>query len=70
MASEIKLKQGAVTCLYDSLFDDDSVGVGDRDGNCSILDLRSQKVRISWLAHEVKTNMSKPRGVLGILENK
>lgn len=69
MATEIKLKQGAVTCICDSLYDDNAVAVGDRDGNCNIIDLRTQKVRISWLAHEVKTNMSKPRGVLGIFEN-
>lgn len=69
MAKEIKLKQGAVTCIYDSLFDTNAVAVGDRNGFCNIVDLKSQKIRATWSAHEVKTNMSKPRGVLGIFEN-
>ena len=69
MANQIKLKQGAITCIYDSLFDSNAVAVGDRNGHCNIIDLKSQKVRASWLAHEVKTNMSKPRGVLSIFEN-
>ena len=51
MATQIKLKQGAVTCIYDSLYNDNAVAVGDRDGHCNIIDLRSQKVRASWLAH-------------------
>ena len=59
----------AVTCVGDSPSDERVVGVGDRGGGVSLLDLRSRKVRIHWEAHVPKTTLSKPRGVVGVFED-
>ena len=66
LASEFNTKQGAVSCSFDSLFDQQAVAVGDRDGNCQIFDLRSKRSRVSWQAHSAKTSISKPRGVVKV----
>jgi len=50
----------------DSVYDDYSIGVGDRSGNVSIMDIRNERMKIEWLAHEPKTNLSKPRGMVGL----
>ena len=66
LASEYSFKQGAITTLADSINDQEVVATGDRDGNCNLFDLRTKRSRISWLAHSFKTNISKPRGIVGI----
>lgn len=66
-ANQFSLKTDAVTCVTDSIYDQQAVGVGDRGGYASVLDLRTKKIRISWLAHNPKTHLSKPRGVVNIL---
>ena len=48
MANQFKLKQGAVTCISDSFYDESVIATGDRDGKCNILDLRTQKIKASW----------------------
>jgi hypothetical protein len=63
------LNKDAVTCLADSIYDQYAVGVGDRAGNANIIDIRTNKIRISWLAHNPKTHLSKPRGVVNIVED-
>lgn len=68
VASDFNLKKGAVTCTSDSIHDNQAVAVGDRDGYCSIFDLRTKKNRIEWQAHGSKTSVSKPRGIVGIFE--
>jgi len=32
--------------------------------------LRTQKTKIEWMAHQPSTNLSKPRGMVGIFEGK
>lgn len=67
VANQYSLKTDAVTCVTDSIYDQHAVAVGDRGGNASIIDLRTKKIRISWLAHNPKTHLSKPRGVVNVL---
>jgi WD40 repeat protein len=69
LASEFTLKQGAIVCTTDSIYDQCALATGDRDGSCNIFDLRTKKSRIAWQAHDAKTSISKPRGVVKIFEN-
>ena len=68
-ASETSLGTEAITCVTDSLSDDRVVGVRDRGGSVSLLDMKTKKVRTSWEAHSAKTSLSKPRGVVGLFED-
>lgn len=65
-AAEYLLPADAPTCLFESLNDEAVLGVGDRGGSVSLLDLRTRKVRVSWAAHAPKTHLSRPRGVVGV----
>lgn len=66
LASEFNMKGGAITCIADSIYDQNVVASGDRDGNCNLFDLRTKMSRLSWQAHPAKTSISKPRGVINI----
>lgn len=66
-SSEYVLNKDAITTVADSIFDQNSIAVGDRGGIASIIDMRTKKVRISWVAHEAKTSLSKPRGIVKII---
>ncbi len=44
------------------------LAVGDRAGNVSLLDLRTRRMRMKWEAHAAKTHLSRPRGVVGLIE--
>lgn len=48
LASDFDLKKGAITCVSDSINDEHAVATGDREGNCSIFDLRTKRIRIGW----------------------
>jgi hypothetical protein len=52
----------------DSVNDQSALGVGDRGGGVSVLDLRTRRVRVNWPGHAVKTHLSRPRGVVGLFE--
>ena len=45
------------------------MATGDRSGNCNLIDLRLKKTRITWSAHNFKTNVSQPRGVVSLFED-
>jgi len=64
----MQLQTDAPTCIVDSLNDQHAVCVGDRGGSCSLLDMRTRKKRITWQAHQPKTNLSKPRGIVALFE--
>lgn len=49
--------------------DEGAVGVGDRGGGVSVVDLRTRRLRVSWLAHPPKTHLSRPRGVVALFEH-
>lgn len=67
-ANEYILNSDAVTCIADSIFDESAVAVGDRAGVANLIDLRTKKIRVSWSAHNAKTHLSKPRGIVNIFE--
>ena len=48
LASQFNLQKGAVTCIADSIHNYSSVAAGDREGNCTILDIRARKNLLSW----------------------
>ena len=56
------------TSVADSIFDESAVAVGDRAGVANLIDLRTKKIRVSWSAHNAKTHLSKPRGIVNIFE--
>ena len=45
---DYSVSEDAVTCISDSLSDERVVGIGDRGGGVSLLDLRQRKVRVTW----------------------
>jgi WD40 repeat protein len=68
-ASEFVLNTDAITCVTDSINDQNAIAVGDRAGNASIIDLKTKKIRVTWTAHSAKGHLSKPRGVVNIIED-
>ena len=66
IATCLYLKKDAITCIQDSTIDTNCIAAGDRSGNATLLDLRTNKIKLSWEAHHPNTNLSKPRGMVGI----
>ena len=61
-------KSEAISTFKESIFREDSVLLGERGGKCRIFDMRKRKTNFEWEAHEGKTNLSKPNGVIKIYE--
>lgn len=68
-AANFILSQDAPTILVDSLNDPSLLAVGDRVGWITILDLRTRRERMNWSAHNAKTHLMRPRGVVGLIED-
>lgn len=68
MACLYNIKSEAITALKESIFKEDTILLGERGGIGRLFDMRKGKTRIEWEAHEGKTNVSKPNGVVKIFE--
>lgn len=58
----------AVTHFRESVFQEETLLVGERGGKVRMFDLRKLKTRLEWQGHPKTTNLSKPNGVVRIFE--
>lgn len=58
----------AVTTFKESVFEEETLLVGERGGKVRLFDLRQQKTRLEWQAHSKMTNLSRPNGVVRVFE--
>jgi hypothetical protein len=56
----------AVTSFRESVFEEETLLVGERGGKVRLFDLRKLKTRFEWQGHTKTTNLSKPNGVVRI----
>ena len=61
-------KSEAVSFFKESIFEQDTMFIGERGGKARIFDLKKQKLRGEWDAHMKMTNLSKPNGIVSIYE--
>ena len=61
-------KSEAVTCMKESVFEVESIFLGERGGKVRIFDLRKRRTRLEWTAHEGMTNLSRPNGIVRVFE--